>query len=108
MCSDEWVGKETCWVRLKVSRRVRKVATSELAGRSTWKLKSPVIMSSDVMVERSSSRVENSSQKKDLEVEGGRYIVRKVKDVVERVRRIHRDSNEEKAGRGTLLTLKLE
>jgi hypothetical protein len=49
-------------------------------------------MSSEGEVARSSSRVENSSQKIALEEEGGRYTVRKVKEEEAVVRRIQRDS----------------
>ena len=67
---------------------------------STWILKSPVMMRSDGVVAKSSSKVENSERKIDLDDEGGRYIVSKMNDrglvfeVV--VKRTQSDSNEVK------------
>ena len=68
---------------------------------STWILKSPVMTSSDGVVAKSSSKVENSERKIDLDDEGGkRYMVSKMNDrglvfeVV--VKRTQSDSNEVK------------
>ena len=44
---ESCVGKVICWVRLKVSKRSKKDDTWGANGSSTWKLKSPVKMSSD-------------------------------------------------------------
>lgn len=38
-----WVGKWTCWVRLKSDNRDRNVEAWLFVGSSTWRLKSPVI-----------------------------------------------------------------
>jgi len=92
------VGNVMCWLREKASRRLRKGEEDEQLGVSTWMLKSPVMMSSEGEVARSSSRVANSERKMGLEDEGGRYMVRRMKDsglvseVV--VRRTQRDSKE--------------
>ena len=92
------MGKVMCWFREKASRRLRKGEEDEQLGVSTWMLKSPVMMSSEGEVARSSSRVANSERKMGLEDEGGRYMVRRMKDsglvseVV--VRRTQRDSKE--------------
>ena len=92
------MGKVMCWLREKASRRLRKGEVDEQLGMSTWMLKSPVMMSSEGDVARSSSRVANSETKVALDEEGGRYMVRRMKDsglvceVV--VRRTQRDSKE--------------
>jgi hypothetical protein len=67
-----WVGKVTCCVRQKVSSRVRNGTSEGGVGWSTWKLKSPVIRSSEGEGERASSKVEKSVMKAALEEEGGR------------------------------------
>ena len=100
-----------CWFREKASRRLRKGEEGQF-GVSTWILKSPVIMSSEGDVARSSSKVANSERKMDLEDEGGRYIVSKMKErdlkseVV--VNRAQSDSKEVKFGRGILASLIVE
>jgi hypothetical protein len=66
------VGKVTCCVREKVSSKVRNGTSEEGVGGSTWKLKSPVIRSSEGDGERDSSMVEKSEIKDALEEEGGR------------------------------------
>ena len=67
-------------------------------------------MSSDGDVARSPRREENSEIKSDLEEEGGRQIVRMIKDkegldVV--VKRTHKDSKEVKVG-SKILTIFIE
>jgi len=52
-----------CWFREKASRRLRKGEEEGQFGVSTWILKSPVIMSSEGDVARSSSKVANSERK---------------------------------------------
>jgi hypothetical protein len=59
-------------VRAKQSRRVRKGVSAGGIGTSRWKLKSPVIKSSDGRVMRFSRRVEKSDMKLAFEDEGGR------------------------------------
>ena len=87
-----------CWFNEKASRRLRNGEEEGQFGVSTWILKSPVIMSSEGDVARSSSKVANSERKIDLEDEGGLYIVSRMKDrgfeseVV--VKRAQSDSNE--------------
>ena len=66
------VGKEICWVRLKVSRRSKKDETWGAEGSSTWKLKSPVKMNSDEDEMKSSRSEVNSEMKVALEDDGGR------------------------------------
>lgn len=66
------VGKVMCWVREKTSIRLRKGEEEGQLGWSTWMLKSPVIISSEGEVARSSRRVANSELKMDLEEAGGR------------------------------------
>ena len=77
---DECVGKVMCCVSEKVSRRLRKGEEDGQSGVSTWMLKSPVMMSSEGDVAKSSSKVANSERKIDLEDEGGRYIVSRMND----------------------------
>ena len=87
-----------CWFSEKASRRLRKGDEEGQLGVSTWILKSPVMMSSEGEVARSSSKVANSERKMDLEDEGGWYIVSTMKErglesaVV--VRRAQSDSKE--------------
>ena len=69
---EECVGNVTCCVREKTSRRLRKEDEKEQLGWSTWTLKSPVIISSDRDVAKSSRREENSEGKSYLKHEGGR------------------------------------
>ena len=76
------MGNVMCWLREKASRRLRKGEEDEQLGVSTWMLKSPVMMSSEGEVARSSSRVANSERKMGLEDEGGRYMVRRMKEAV--------------------------
>ena len=101
-----------CWFREKASRRLRKGEEEGQFGVSTWILKSPVIMSSEGDVARSSSKVANSERKMDLEDEGGRYIVSRMKDrgfeseVV--VKRAQSDSNEVEFGSGILASFRVE
>ena len=101
-----------CWFREKAARRLRKGEEEEQFGVSMWILKSPVIMSSEGDVARSSSKVANSEIKMDLEDEGGRYIVSRMKDrglkseVV--VKRAQIDSNEVEFGSGILAIFRVE
>ena len=99
---EEWVGKLMCWVREKSLRRLIKWEVYEQSDWSTWKLKSPVINISEFEVARSSRRVENSEMKVALEEEGGRYIVRRMKEKDELLgtaKLAQIDSNEEKIGK---------
>jgi hypothetical protein len=66
------VEKVTCCVREKVSSRVRNGTSEGGVGGSTWKLKSPVIRSSEGEGERDSRMVAKSEMKEALEEEGGR------------------------------------
>ena len=61
---EECVGKVMCCVSEKASKRLRKGAEEGQRGVSTWILKSPVMMSSDGDVARSSSKAANSEKKK--------------------------------------------
>jgi len=65
-----------------VSSRSVKEETWGAEGSSTWKLKSPVRMSSDEDEITSSRREVNSDMKVGLEEDGGRYILSKVYEVV--------------------------
>jgi hypothetical protein len=66
------VGNVTCCVRENVSSKVRKGTSEDGVGGSTWKLKSPVIRSSEGEAERDSSMVAKSEMNEALEDEGGR------------------------------------
>lgn len=95
-----------------MSKRLRKGEAVGQLGRSTWILKSPVIINSEGEVARSSSRVVNSERKMDLEDDGGRYTVRRmnenglVPEVV--VKRAQRDSKVVNGCRGILDILRVE
>ena len=65
-----------------MSSRSIKEETWGAEGSSTWKLKSPVRMSSDEDEIKSSRREVNSDMKVGLEEDGGRYILSKVYEVV--------------------------
>jgi hypothetical protein len=65
-------GKSDMLCERKISSKVRKGTSEDGVGGSTWKLKSPVIRSSEGDGERDSSMVEKSEIKDALEEEGGR------------------------------------
>ena len=68
----EWVGKLMCWVREKSCRRLMNWDEGFVWGWSTWMLKSPVMISSELEVARSSRREEKWEMKSGKEEEGGR------------------------------------
>ena len=97
----EWVGKLICCIRDKSERRFKKCEVVE-SGWLTWKLKFPVIITSDLDVARSSSRQENSEIKSDFEKAGGRYIVRRIKvneELLGKEKLAQIDSNDANAGK---------
>ena len=95
-----------------MSKRLRKGEDDGQLGRSTWMLKSPVMTNSEGEVARSSSRVENSDRNMDLEDDGGRYMVRRIKEIdlfsEVVVKRAQSDSKDVEHGRGILEILRLE
>ena len=101
-----------CCLSEKTSKRLRKGEVAGQLGWSTWMLKSPVMTNSEGEVARSSSSVANSDRKTDLEDEGGRYMVRRMKErgleSEEVVKRAQRDSKEVKEARGILAILRVE
>jgi len=65
-------------------------------------------MSSDGEQLRSSRSVENSDTNTDMEVDGGRYIVRNVKEVEQIESLMQRDSNDANVGIGIVVILRYE
>jgi hypothetical protein len=63
-------------------------------------LKSPEMTSSEAEVLRSSRSVQNSSRNTAVEVDGGRYMVRKVKEADAMDNLMQRDSNVVNVGIG--------
>ena len=101
-----------CYFREKASRRLRKGEEEGQFGMSTWILKSPVIMSSEGDVARSLSKAANSERKIDLEDDGGRYKVSRIKDrgleSEVMMKRAQSDSNEVEFGSGILASFRVE
>jgi len=101
------VGNVMCWVRVKSVRRLMKWEVYGQSSWSTWKLKSPVITSSELDVTRFSRREENSEMKTGFDDLGGRYIVSIMneKELLGKEKRAQIDSKEEKVGIGILSIL---
>jgi hypothetical protein len=95
-CVTRFVGRKVdVLFEIKGTMIFRKELVPCEEGSSRWMLKSPRIKRSEGWEHRSASRLENSVQKEDKELDGGRYTVRKDSDLEGRVRLKHKDSKEE-------------